>query len=223
MSLTTFQQEVELAAKKKVKLRINDNRSTMVSVKWEPDITKVSMHRMFLQAPKSIMDALVCHITKENSSLAPSVKAFIEKQLQEIDYSHEVSSLKLFTEGKHYDLKALYDEINEEYFDGKLNLSITWYGRLSKRKRAQVTFGLYQQTLKLVKIHRILDNPFFPEYFVKFVIYHEMVHHVCPTYYDEKGRHQIHTREFKKKEKEFRDFELAQSWMKKHYDNFFIM
>jgi len=223
MALTTFQKEIEHAVKKKVKLKINNNRSTMVSVKWEPDVTKVSVHKMFLEAPQNIMDDLACHITKEDSALAPSVKAFIEEQLQVMDYSHQVNSLKLFTEGKHYNLKDLYESINNEYFDGKLDLSITWYGRISKRRRAQVTFGLYQQTLKLVKIHRILDNPFFPEYFVKFVVYHEMVHHICPTYYDENGRHHIHTKEFKNKEKEFRDFEIAQSWMKKHYDKFFIM
>jgi hypothetical protein len=93
-----------------------------------------------------------------------------------------------------------------------------------------VTFGLYLESLKLIKIHRLLDKsmrfckkPYFPDFFVKFVIYHEILHHVCPSYYDEQGKHRIHTVEFKEREEKFRDFDLAQAWMKKHYHNFFMM
>lgn len=223
MSILTLQREIEETVKKKVKLRINDNRSTMVSVKWEPDCTRVSMHRMFLEAPKNIMDALACHIQTENSNLCPSVKAFIEEKLTTFDYSSKLNENNLCTKGQVYDLQALYDEVNEKYFDGELGLKITWYGRKQRGRRAQVTFGLYQEATKLVKIHRMMDSTFFPEYFVKFVIYHEMLHHVCRSYYDDKGNHRVHTDEFKKREQEFEHFELANLWMNKNYNNFFMM
>jgi hypothetical protein len=223
MTILTFQQEIEETVKKKVKLRINDNRSTMLSVRWEPDCTKVSMHRMFLEAPKTIMDALACHIQIENSTLCPSVKAFIDEKLTMFDYSSKLDESKLYTKGDVYDLQAMYREVNFKYFDGNLNLKITWYGKAHRRNRSQVTFGLYQEALKLVKIHRMIDSSFFPEYFVKFVIYHEMLHHVCRSYYDEDGKHHIHTDEFKKREKEYEHFELADSWMEQNYNNFFTM
>lgn len=223
MSIATFQQEIEESVNKKVKLRINDNRFTMLSVKWESQCTKVSMHRMFLEAPKDIMDAVSSHIQTENSSLCYKVREFIEERLAGVDYSFKVDEKKWTTQGKVYDLKAFYDEINADYFEGHLNLKITWYGKIERRKRSQVTFGLYQDTLKLVKIHRMMDSTFFPEYFVKFVIYHEMLHHVCRSQYDEKGRHSIHTEEFKRLEQQFKDFEKAEEWMERNYNHFFSM
>lgn len=226
--LVAFQKNIESAANKKVSLKINDNRSTMLSIKWEAECTKVSMHRMFLEAPQNIMTALACHIVEENSDPSPTVRAYIEEKLRSFDYSHELSKKKLITQGRFYNLDELYRGINEEYFDNRIDLAITWYGQVNRRKRNKVTFGLYQDPLKLIKIHRILDKPhhfinrpYFPEFFVRFVIYHEMLHHVVPSYYDEEGKHRIHSKEFRKREAEFREFDLAQGWMNDHHDNFF--
>lgn len=222
MTLTTFQEEIEQAVKKPVKLKINDNRSTMLSVKWEPGYTKVSMHRMFLEAPKNIMDALSVHIKTKNSNVCPSVKAYIEEKLPVYDYSKSIDKSRFVTKGETYDLKELYDSINQNYFDGQIDLHITWYGKVKSKRRSQVTFGLYQQSLQLVKIHRMMDSSLFPEYFVRFVIYHEMLHHICPAYYDQNGRHHIHTPEFKRREREFREYDEAQNWMKNNTNHFFI-
>lgn len=222
MTALSFQRQLERAANRKVKLKINDNHSTMLSVKWEPDCTKVSMHRIFLDAPKNIMDAVACHIRKENSVVAPTVKAYIEDKLRKLDYSHEIDQDDLSTEGNVYDLQAMYDEINAAYFNNKVKLMITWFGNPNHRSRSKVTFGLYFEPLRLIKIHRMMDRRFFPEYFVKFVIYHEMLHHVSPSYYDDKGRHRIHTKQFKELEKKFLDYDRAEAWLEKHHKNFFI-
>ena len=68
----------------------------------------------------------------------------------------------------------------------------------------------------------MLDNPTFPDYVVAYVVYHEMVHHVIPSYYDANGNHHIHSKEFKQKEAKFRHYALAQGWIKKNVANFFI-
>ena len=68
----------------------------------------------------------------------------------------------------------------------------------------------------------MLDSPSFPDYLVSYVVYHEMVHNVCPSYFDENGFHQIHSKEFKKKEEEFRYYDLAQDWIKKNRENLFF-
>ncbi len=222
MTALSFQKQLEHAANRKVKIRINDNHSTMLSVKWEPECTKVSIHRIFLEAPQNIMDAVACHIRKKNSVVAPTVKAYIEDKLRTLDYSSQIDRTRLSTKGNVYDLQALYEEINATYFDNQVNITITWFGNPNHRSKSKVTFGLYYEPLRLIKIHRMMDRRFFPEYFVKFVIYHEMLHHVSPSYYDDKGRHRIHTKEFKQLEKKFRDFERAEAWLEKHQQNFFI-
>ncbi len=73
-SLRSFSQVLEDSARMKLKLKINDNHSTMLSVRWEPECAKVSLHRMFLEAPENVMQALACYIRGEHKILAPSKK-----------------------------------------------------------------------------------------------------------------------------------------------------
>jgi hypothetical protein len=213
----TLQQVLENASGKKLKLKINNNRSTMVSVRWESDLTRVSLHQMFLDAPKNVMEALACYIKGDDRVLAPSIKAFIQNQLTQLHYP---SPANLKTAGNHFNLQELYDKVNAEYFEGRVNLSITWFGK-ERQPRSKIALGLYYDPMKLIKINRILDHADIPEYLISFVIYHEMLHHVCPAYVDAKGINQVHTREFKARETQFKDFERAQEWLRKHLNRFF--
>jgi hypothetical protein len=211
----TFQQQLEESAGIKLQIKINDNRSTMLSVKWTPDFTKVSLHRMFLQAPQNVMQALACYLSGADKKIALSIKAFIEDNIQKLDYTHELDLSLLQTKGRFYDLKEIYHAVNEEYFGKELDLYITWFGKEHHRKRrSRVIFGLYNDPLKLIKINRMLDNTRFPDYFISYVVFHEMLHHVCPSYIDERGLKQIHSKEFKHREKQFKYYKQAKQWIK---------
>ncbi len=218
----TFQHTLERVIGKKLKLRINNNHSTMLSVKWEPGCTTVSLHRFFLRAPKNVMDRLACYIRREEKQMSPEVTKFIENNIKKLDYSHKLDEEKLEVQGRNYNLQEMMAKINKKYFNNRLNLKITWFGQHKRKNRSRVTFGLYQDLLRLVKINRILDSPKFPEYVVSYVIYHEMLHHVCPSYTDENGRNKIHNKEFKVREKQFQDFERAQTWIENNINKFFI-
>lgn len=222
MMLTTFQKELEIDSGVKFKFKINDNRSTMLSVKWEPDCTRVSLHRMFLEAPRNVMEALACYLRREDKNIAPTVRAYIEDSLKKIDYSQETKRLKLYSQGNVYNLQQIYDTVNKEYFGNELMLRITWYGKPMPRCRSRVVFGLYDDPLKLIKVNRILDSPAYPDYLVSYIVYHEMVHHVCPPYFDQKGVHKVHTKEFKEMEEKFRYFQMAQDWIKQNQSVFFV-
>jgi len=215
----TFQEQLENNAGIKLQLKINDNRSTMLSVKWEPDCTKVSLHRMFLKAPLNIMQALACYLKGEHKTLAPSIKAYIEHNLQKLDYSHELDLSKLKTKGECYDLEKIYNHLNREYFDKPLDLYITWFGEGRRKSCQRVTFGLFHDPLRLIKINRLLDDKYFPDYFIAYVIYHEMLHHICPAYVDKNGFKHIHSKAFKEREQNFKYFKQARQWIRdnEHY------
>lgn len=204
-------------------LKVNNNRSTMVSVKWEPDRTKVSLHQMFLDAPRTIMDDLACYIRKDHEEISPLVRAYIEDNLKKFDYSRALDAKKLVVRGEFYNLKELYDEINRDYFNSSLNLQITWFGTPRKRRGNKVNLGFYHDTTRLIKINRLMDKPEFPKFVIAYVIYHEMLHYVCPAYFDERGRHQIHSKEFKKLEEEFADFQKANEWIQSNEAALFTM
>jgi hypothetical protein len=142
------------------------------------------------------------------------LREFIHGHLDRCDYTHLVNPQKLIQQGHVYHLKYLYDEINKKYFKGQLHLFLTWYGTPHSKRRMRITFGQYVSGLRLIKIHRMLDHPFFPEYFVAFVLYHEMLHSVIPGSRDTKGRFCIHGKNFKEREKAFEYYQKAIEWEK---------
>ena len=174
------------------------------------------MHRMFLEAPKNVMEELACYLRKKSKVPSPVVKAFIEESTRKLDYSHQLKPRQMQTLGHIYNLEKLYEQINSQYFHGKVKLKITWYGKTTSRRRNKVTFGLYSEPMKLIKIHRMLDNLSVPDYVIQFVIYHEMLHHTCPAHVDKKGTLHMHDREFKKREEEFQHYRLAQEWIEEN-------
>lgn len=208
-----------------LELVINENRSTMLNVlARKKDFAKLSMHKMFLDAPEDVISAIAHYVRgtrREKGYKDLLIRGFIQSNLEKFDYSHQLDESKFVHEGRYYDLKQSYDFLNRRYFNNRLDLKITWYGSWGRRCRSKVTFGQYFDHLKLVKIHRVLDDPFFPDFFVDFVIYHEMLHHLVPGYLDEKGIFRVHGPEFKLRESQFEHFEEATEWEKKHRHKFF--
>jgi predicted metal-dependent hydrolase len=121
--------------------------------------------------------------------------------------------------GQYYDLKKIYDQINEEYFEKKISLSITWSGSSDRTARTRRLLGSYHQKKRLIKIHRLLDNNIFPEYFLSYVVYHEMLHHAYPP--KQRGKQRIHHATFKEREKDFREYSAAKEWEKENKKLFF--
>lgn len=218
-----FKQKLSEHSGIQLELIINENRSTMLNIlARKRNWVKVSMHRMFLDAPEDVISALV-HYVKGTRQYRPKViHCYIQNKLPQLDYSHHLDPAKLSTVGKVYNLQHIYDHINREYFNGELNLKITWYGCANKRGRSKITFGQYHESLKLVKIHRILDDVAFPDYFVAFVVYHEILHYLIPTFVDEKGRYCSHGKEFKMYERQFKEYDQARNWEKQHRTTFFL-
>jgi hypothetical protein len=176
---------------------------------------------MFLQAPASVMQALGTYLKGKDRELQPAVKAYIEECRQRLDYSHTLEPGALSHEGRVYNLQEIYNEINRDYFKGKLKLLITWFGEPRSRNRSRIAFGLYHDTLKLIKINRILDKNSIPCYLIAYVIYHEMLHHVCPPFIDEDGVSRIHNEEFKRRELAFSHYHHAIQWIRENRQNLF--
>ena len=117
--------------------------------------------------------------------------------------------MRVRTSGNIHDLKALYDELNDEYFGGALDSVITWGAkspRFAVRKR---TLGSYSARANIIRINPALDSKKVPRYFIAYVVYHEMLHAAIGIQ-NRSGRRSIHPAEF-------RDFERATAWERKSY------
>ncbi|MBJ7449498.1 MAG: hypothetical protein JHC93_03955 [Parachlamydiales bacterium] len=192
---------------------LNDNRTCMISMKGNRFFKKrLSIHRMFLQAPDDVLQAVARFLKKRDKKSNRIINVFIQNQSSHLDHTPKVKKITIKTTGVLYDLQAIYDEINQYYFDKKLDLKITW----SKPGRGlnHIVFGRYFDTLKLIRINQMMDDPFFPYEFVSLVVYHEMLHHVVPSYYDQKGHFRQHGPVFKAEEKKFKQYSFCQKWLR---------
>ncbi len=124
-------------------------------------------------------------------------------------------------QGQHYNLKEIYDEVNRVYFDNKIDLQFRWFGSRDFIPRRRILLGSYHMKKGLIKIHRLLDQTHVPSYFIHYIMYHEMLHHVEPPLERLGRRRRIHHRGFCEREKEFKEYELAQEFRKVIRDQWF--
>lgn len=198
-------------------IKLNENRFHILTMKYLKKSRKriLSLHKVFLEAPKDIIAAIGNYFHTKDASSLFKIKQYMQLRLKVATFPSKAVK-PVITQGSAHNLLDLYNEVNERYFSKNLSLQITWYGKLSKRKAISLTLGLYDDQLKLIKIHRCLDESFIPRYFISYVIYHEMLHYVVPPYFDDKGRLIRHGKEFKKMEKKFDDYERANLWLRKN-------
>jgi hypothetical protein len=107
-------------------------------------------------------------------------------------------------QGKHHDLVALFERLNQQYFAGSLQRPhIGWSSRSWRRQ-----FGSYDPGPNQIVLNRRMDRPGVPQSVVEYVLYHEMLHVKHPT--RRSGCSLIsHSPEFRAEEKRFEHFTLA--------------
>lgn len=209
-----FHQQLEAETGLRLSVRINDNSQTFLSVNHGTNPVKVSIHRIFLKAPKEVLHALSHYIAKRSRKMKQIIWQFIHDHFPKLNYSARIPEKALVTKGRVHCLQSHFDYVNQTFFDGKIDLRITWFGTEGRRRRKSLNLGLYYDSLRLVKIHRMLDKTHVPDFFIRFVIYHEILHHVCPAFVDQSGRTRVHHTEFKEREKLFPQYLEAQKWLK---------
>lgn len=121
--------------------------------------------------------------------------------------------LNLEDEGHHFDLRAIFDRLNERYFRGRLRgYKVVWGRRQKRRPKEYFVFGTIQEEDRVIRINPRLDQPFVPRWFLQYVLYHEMLHSVVPDETDASGRRRVHTDEFNRRERKFPGYRRARRW-----------
>jgi hypothetical protein len=118
--------------------------------------------------------------------------------------------------GHYHDLEAIKQQLCAQYFPACREVAIRW-GRWSGRARPRsIRLGVYLPKARLIRIHPALDQAFVPRFFVEFIVYHEILHHVIPPI-RVNGRYQIHTPAFRQREQAFPTYTAALAWRKRHF------
>lgn len=228
--------ELEKRSGLKVRLKVTDNRSSMVRVSRAPDgSARVRAHRIFLQAPRPVLRALASFVRSPRSRPArEALTSYIRAEddavslcggtAREGDASRNGRPLRSL--GEHFDLQQVLDRLNREHFDGAVQAAITW-GKPRRsghagRPRRTIHFGTFERDAAggVIRIHPALDRPFVPRCFLELVVFHEMLHEQIPIERDPSGRRIIHSAEFREREARFPHYEAAKRWERNNLHRF---
>ena len=223
MSLESFREKLERKSGVSLELVVTRNRSTMLNLLQAPvGIVRLSIHEIFLQAPDQVLKSVAHYIKRSpfrRKHHSGVLQRYIDEQMQRSSYLPKKKK-PLRAAGKVYHLQELFQQVNRSYFESSLELPISWFTPRKGLPTSRVVFGKYEADCEVIKINERLDAPFVPRYFLLFVLYHEALHHLIPSYVDERGRVRKHGPYFKHAERRFKDYERAKKWQKSHLDRF---
>ncbi len=217
-ALTTW---LEAQLKSPVSLVFTDNRSSILSVKRQPAVgCHLRVHYLFYKAPEIVWRAVVAYARREahgdgEDTSRQVLRAYIKQQEHLIRESTTRRAPQLRPHGYCFDLEQIYHDLNQTYFDNRVQASITWGRRPPKRPRTSIRFGSYDSSQSLIRIHHLLDQAFVPQYFVESVVFHEMLHQLIPRQ-RVNGRWSIHPPAFQQAEQHFPYYKQAQQWQRQH-------
>ncbi|MFL5305099.1 MAG: hypothetical protein ACJ8F1_07785 [Polyangia bacterium] len=204
---------------KTLELRLTNNHYSMISVRRKSDGYRLRLHQMFVGAEPRVVRALARYVVHNDRRASTLLGEYIEQNQHIIrQQARRPRRLTLRTTGKFHDLQAIFDRLNTERFDSSLDARITWGPTTSRRQRRRsIKMGSFAVEDRIIRIHPALDQACVPDYFVAWIVFHEMLHgkHEVRR---ENGRRRFHTPAFLAEERLFADYDRACAWEKQNLD-----
>ena len=189
---------------------LTDNRKAMIRATKAQGVYHLRVHQMFVQAPDAIIAALARFVRFRDADASQVLRVFVDDHIDQLRYSSDFQP----REPRVHSLTKIFAHANDLYFEGKLQLNVRYRavknGRVS---RESIRFGTYIRSSKTIEIDPRLDHESVPEWFIEFVIYHEMLHHVLGVQRNA-DRRVIHGPAFRLREKMHAAHTRAIAWKK---------
>lgn len=202
-----------------VALALTDNGRTMVSARHRDGVAHVRLHHMFVDADESTVRAVARFLSDGQRAAGNQLQRFIRDNGDRI--KRRVARAAVRAIGHHHDLRTIMDELNARHFAAAVTARIGWarMGRAlrSRRKRRSIKLGSYRAREPLIRVHPVLDAPWVPRFFVEYIVFHEMLHHVVgmPVH---NGRRRLHGPDFRARERSFERYDEAIAWEQANLD-----
>lgn len=193
-------------------------RSLTLTIRSRDETTYVRFSDLLQRAPRDVLEgAAVLLLSRVYRKRAP--RALVQPYLHYARShrtrgriarmrSRRVCRVPTQPQGKHYDLAALFEQLNRQYFAGELQRPhIGWSTRSWRRQ-----FGCYDPGPNQIVLNRRMDRPGIPQFVVEYVLFHEMLHVKHPT--RRSGCTLVsHSPEFRGEEKRFPQFAVARKYL----------
>jgi len=211
-------------------LTLTDNRRTTLTVKnaRPGEAVALRIHRSFADAPEPVLRAVADFVeSRRGSDRAREALAVIREHFTHHRAAAPVQPHRrppLEPRGATLDLRLLRNQLNRDFFGGRLEVDITWGkagGTVSHRcrgrraRKSTIQLGSYSYEDNLIRVHRALDQGRVPQYVVEAVVYHELLHAALPPVFHN-GRRYVHTPEFRHRERLYPLLDRAERWVERH-------
>jgi hypothetical protein len=188
-------------------------RTAPVQVVDDTRTVRVRLHRFFAESPPEVRDALAAWLRagRRARRACRQLDAWIDMRLAALP-APPPRRARLRPRGDHHDLAALAAPLLEREFvldfEDRRRPGVTWGRRARSRARHTLQLGSYVPAGHVVRVHPVLDRPSVPDWFVGYVLFHEILHAALPG--DDHGP------VFREREREHPDYRRAARWQRTH-------
>ena len=215
-ALSDLEKSLLRLVKRPIHLTITDNIHSMIHISPSNSGYRVRLHHMFLEADTEVLRSLARFINGRKRKAPPLLRDFVASNHNKIRKTPAKPRRTILRHnGHHFNLKEIFDQVNQEYFANKIDCHITWGARRLVRRQNSIKLASYSDRTKIIRINPVLDRSYVPKYVVSGIIYHEMLHHHLGVE-SRNGRKMAHTKRFRQLEKRFRHYRRLHVWKEKN-------
>ncbi|MDA0577948.1 MAG: hypothetical protein O3B24_07610 [Verrucomicrobia bacterium] len=190
-----------------LQLVMTQNRVSLASVRFVSRGRAVlRLQEMFLSAPDDVIQALRRYLQTRKRTDWSVVSAFARARHVERGKAQRIPPLESC--GRVWDLATIAKEVNDTFFNGRVKCRVGWGRSRPRRRRLRwgggrsIRYGSWDATTRTVRVHPLLDDVRVPAAFVRYIVFHEMLHAVVPG--ERRGTRLLHhPRAFRVLEKQF--------------------
>jgi hypothetical protein len=161
--------------------------SLVLTIRRREDTVLVRFSDLLARAPRAVLEgaaALLLARLYRKKPPAPLIAPYLDyaRSGRTRDRMHRMRRRRVVPRAAHprglvFDLDAMFERLNREYFSaGLARPHLGWSTRSWRRQ-----FGCYDPGPNQILLNRRLDRPSVPQCAVEYVLYHEMLHVKHPT------------------------------------------
>ena len=208
---TVLARRIERTLGRAVRVELTANRRTMISTRRREGTLEVRLHRMFLTAEPLVLEAIGRYLDNGDRKSSRLISAYIEANRE---LARPPMQRELRPAGRVHDLASILRGVIEQLAcEVDPRLGITWgrAGTARGRRRRSIRLGTYTHDDRLIRVHPVLDAEWVPHMFVRYIVFHELLHHLEPAV-EHEGRTIFHTAAFRARERAWPDYDRALMW-----------
>lgn len=198
-----------------VDVRFGRSRTLPVQLSRTGNVYRVRLHAFFAEAPQPVVRALATWVAcgRRDRDAVALLDAWIDAALDRLP-ARPKQAPRPQPVGAVHDLVALSREVRAGgWLDDLAREPGLGWGRPHGRARHSLQLGLYDPDVDHVRIHPVLDHGTVPAWFVRSVLFHELLHAALPPRRDARGRWVKHGPEFRRRERAHPDHARAEAWL----------